>query len=441
MASYAEICQRIDLYDKIGAGDSGLCDIMRRKKQEEILLYIGSFHPRAVSQAGGTGRFAGYWQTRIGSGRADSKLIRAKTLEELLKILAEHYGIKTPEETRKETLEGIFEEWLDWKVDRNGNKEGTREHNRNCFNRYVAGTPLSKTPIVKVTTEALDEWARETLKKTPLSSKRFNTLKLVVTGPLDYAVRQGIIAESPWKPVQMTYKRLLKSERKAPSNQKLFYDDEVAALVRKLSEDYEKNRNTANMALILNFDLGLRVGELAALKWEDVDWKRKSISIRRQESEGKVEDFVKSDSAAGYRELPLSDRHITLLKRVQFDTGCLSGFIFTDEQGQRKTAAALKKRLIYVQVGKGGDCAGSHVKRIHCQRRTVGTKIAKDKGLEAARQWLGHTDLMTTLRYIYTTETIDSMRDYIQEESVLKALDSLKKQPENPVIKVSTSVI
>ena len=48
---------------------------------------------------------------------------------------------------------------------------------------------------------------------------------------------------------------------------------------------------------------------------------------------------------------------------------------------------------------------------------------------------------MTTLRYIYTTETIDSMRDYIQEESVLKALDSLKKQPEAPVIKVSTSVI
>ena len=173
------------------------------------------------------------------------------------------------------------------------------------------------------------------------------------------------------------------------------------------------------MAVIFNFDMGLRVGELAALKWEDVDWKRKTIYVRRQESEGTVEEYVKSDSSAGYRELPLNDHLINLLKRVQSDTGNLAGFIFSDESGKRKTASAIKKRLIYAQVGKGGDTAGSGVKRIHCQRRTVGTKIANDRGLEAARQWLGHTDLMTTLRYIYTTDTIDSLREYSEARSVL----------------------
>jgi len=43
--------------------------------------------------------------------------------------------------------------------------------------------------------------------------------------------------------------------------------------------------------------------------------------------------------------------------------------------------------------------------------------------MEAARQWLGHTDLQTTLKYIYTTETIDSLRQYSQENSALAQLD------------------
>lgn len=110
---------------------------------------------------------------------------------------------------------------------------------------------------------------------------------------------------------------------------------------------------------------------------------------------------------------------INLLKRLWQDFGLVSEYIFSDAQGRRKTSAAIQKRFIYAQVGKGGDKAASGIKRIHCQRRTVGTRIAKYKGLEAARIWLGHTDLQTTLRYIYSTETIDSMRDYVEKSSFL----------------------
>ncbi len=63
----------------------------------------------------------------------------------------------------------------------------------------------------------------------------------------------------------------------------------------------------------------------------------------------------------------------------------------------------------------------------NCQRRTIGTKIAKECGLEAARQWLGHKNLMTTLRYIYTTETLDTLRQYSESASAIDpgALDAL----------------
>ena len=139
----------------------------------------------------------------------------------------------------------------------------------------------------------------------------------------------------------------------------------------------------------------------------------------------KVEEYVKSDSAAGYRELPLNDHLLSLLRDIQTESSSLSGYIFSDADGKRKSAAAIQNRLIYAQAGKHGS--QDHVKRIHCQRRTVATRIAKDRGLEAARQWLGHTDLMTTLRYIYTNETLDSMREYSEEMSALKVLDHQKK--------------
>ena len=63
-------------------------------------------------------------------------------------------------------------------------------------------------------------------------------------------------------------------------------------------------------------------------------------------------------------------------------------------------SGSTQQRLIYAQVGKDGDKGGSGVKRIHCQRRTIGTKIAMKCGLEAARQWLRYINLMTTLRYM-----------------------------------------
>lgn len=132
---------------------------------------------------------------------------------------------------------------------------------------------------------------------------------------------------------------------------------------------------------------------------------------------------MKSDSSSGYRELPLNSQVLGLLKRLKQYFGDVSGFIFTDEDGNRKSSSALQKRLIYAQVGKNEDRANSEVKRIHCQRRTVGTRIANQCGLEAARQWLGHTDLQTALRYIYSTETLDTLRRFSESTSAIRVLD------------------
>lgn len=417
--SYKDFLTRLSFYDTIGTDISDEMKAMiQKKKEREILDYIYTFHDRSVTCVGGSGRYAGFWQTHIGKGRTGSMVKRARTLPELLHILAEHYGVKdTPPSKRTiPTLSEYFPHWLEWKGKRTGNKQLTLRHNYVDFQKNVAGTDLGGMKLDKITTEALDDWAREMLIRKPMSSARFNTYKIVVTGPLELAVREKLIPVSPWKPGLMDYKLLFKSSRRAPSKDKIFYEDEIQKIIQDCMEDYEETGNAADIAIVINFDLGLRVGELCALKWEDIDLKGRTICIRRQESEGKAEEYVKSDSEAGYRELPLNDNVLDLLHRLRRDLGTLGGFIFTDSKGNRKTAATLSDRMVYVQRGKDESIP---VKRIHCQRRTVGTRIAKELGLEAARQWLGHTDLQTTLRYIYTTETIDSLRQFSQVNSAL----------------------
>ena len=145
-----------------------------------------------------------------------------------------------------------------------------------------------------------------------------------------------------------------------------------------------------------------------------------------------VEDYVKSDSAGGYRELPLSSQAASLLKKLQKDFGTASEFIFCDADGRRKTSASIQKRLIYAQVGKNGDTASGEIKRIHCQRRTVGTRIANNMGIEAARVWLGHTDIQTTLRYVYSTETVESMRKFVENSSFLPSDCQMGEKIVNP---------
>ena len=92
LARYHDFLTQLNAYDTMTKDISGnTLTMLKKKKEEEILNYIKTFHSRKVSCIGGKGRFAGYWQTYVGKGREDTQIRRAKTLEELLHMLAEYF--------------------------------------------------------------------------------------------------------------------------------------------------------------------------------------------------------------------------------------------------------------------------------------------------------------------------------------------------------------
>jgi integrase len=106
------------------------------------------------------------------------------------------------------------------------------------------------------------------------SVKTINNVLTVLNRLLKSALEWGVIDRQPCRI------RLLKAA--APSVE--FYEPEIyEGLVAAAKED-----DRVHVAVLLGGDAGLRLGEIIALEWTDVDFRRGQLTVRRSEWRGEV---------------------------------------------------------------------------------------------------------------------------------------------------------
>lgn len=383
-------------------------------KEEKVL----EVHDYAISELEGSGR----WQTVVkdDTKKTGRREIKLSTYGKVIDRLYDFYFPENLDNSDSFSLNDIFEEWLEYKCKKKKNSAETRKQNSASYNKYVKNSKIGNMPMKSIKTIDLEDWAIDILSQYDMQAKNFNTHKIVVTGPLRYAKRKGWITENPWSKEELEYSHLFKSQRIKPSAKMVFYPDEIEELCIEFQRGYDYNRNIANLGLILNFELGLRVGELCAMKWSDINWKNETVFIQRMEdSSGKVVDYVKSDSSAGYRELDLSDEALEILRRIRRDCKVLSEFVFTKVDGTRADKMTFVHRLEKAEIALGWK-ENDNMKRSHCLRRTVASRMDADGWtLEEIRRWLGHTTAATTLKYIFNPFRESETRKKVKKLSIL----------------------
>ena len=179
---------------------------------------------------------------------------------------------------------------------------------------------------------------------------------------------------------------------------------------------------------VMNFSLGLRTGELAALKWSDIHGPkgRRSIFIQRQDVVDYVEDAVKADARAGYRELPISETGEELLEIIKRDQTVPSEWIFTDRKGNRRKKHAFMDKLRDLQRREFGLIKTKSNKNI---RMTVCSELGEALGLAEAQRWLGHNQLSTTEKYYLKSRKNDATRrEFLRNTQIHSDLTLLKAQ-------------
>lgn len=156
---------------------------------------------------------------------------------------------------------------------------------------------------------------------------------------------------------------------------------EVHKLINAASRVGRYGHRDATLILIA-YRHGLRVGELVALRWDQVDLEQGLLHVSR------LKNGVPSTH-------PLRGPELRALRRLRRQQGA-SPYVFTTERGSAITDSSVRKI-----VARAGDAAhlGFPV-HPHMLRHACGFKLANEgHDTRAIQHYLGHRNIQHTVRY------------------------------------------
>lgn len=163
---------------------------------------------------------------------------------------------------------------------------------------------------------------------------------------------------------------------------------------------------------------GMRPGETAALRWEDIDFKKEEIHVQAAKESGTNNTIKEPKTEAGNRIIPL---HAALKPKLQAAPRHPSGYVFVTGAGNPQNENSLRR--LWTGFKRALDIyMGAEVKRNkitksvlsddlvpYCFRHTFCTDLEKaGVPLNVAKEIMGHSDIQTTAN-IYTHRDLDTM--------------------------------
>ena len=364
--------------------DSVLDEFMSTKKEQ-----VKKVHPYSItSPASKNGR----WQTYYKSVDGKRKIVRAQTEDELLNKLVQLYFRNSYID--KMTFHELYEEWLDYMKSITNSPNTIKRHEQH-YKKYFEISILNNKKVKEIDELLLEQECNRIVREFNLPRKEWSNAKTILNGMYSYAVRKKYLEINFMDKVQIfvKFKQVVRKTGKTET----FNSDELKSLTEFLDRMYQESGDSSYMAVKLNFLLGLRVGELVALKWED--FSENHLHIVREEIRNQVTNeisVVEHTKTNKDRFVVLVPKAIAILNKLEHE----GDYIFMKD-GKRMTsiriASVLRKYARY---------EGTKLKSSHKIRKTFASNLnAAGVPLDCIRELLGHSSLSTTLGYIYNPLT------------------------------------
>lgn len=223
----------------------------------------------------------------------------------------------------------------------------------------------------------------------PLSVASVKLAHRILHRALADAVRWKLIAANPASGVRVP--------RSAPSEMTVWTSDEARRFLDAVADD----RLVALWTLALH--TGLRRGELAGLRWVDVDLEKGTLTVAQQRTTANYVVVVTPPKAKSHRQLLLAPATVTALRghqhrqrveRIAIGPAWTdSGFVFVDESGVEYHPQRFTKMFDEVVRRTGAPKI-----RLHDTRHTMAT-LALEAGVhpKVVQEQLGHSAIAVTL--------------------------------------------
>ncbi len=369
--------------------------------------------------------------------------IKRKSKCDLEDMIYEYYTSCREDENEQSkaslSLESLFYEFMKHKV--NEVNSGTVKRMMADWNRfYKPDKEFIATPLKSLTKINIDDFFNSILGTHHLKKKAFYNMCGILKQTLEYAVDAEYIEKNPYR-VKVNKKKFASSGKKS-SEKEVFQAEEKELFIHEMERRLENNpSNTAPLAILLDFELGTRKGEILAISKSDILDDR--IHIHRQlveefdtsnldsiKSKGfYVVDYTKSED--GDRWLPLTNRAKEIIRRVEIinkEYGyCYKDFLFV------KDGTCISPDAVDAQIKRGCEYIGIPVKTMHKIRKTyASTLLHNGVNISIVKDMLGHADESTTIKhYIYnienSRETDNKVLNALEEEICQKSDQSDQK--------------
>ena len=342
----------------------------------------------------------GYWKSYIDEN-GEKKLLKKKQEEDLKNAIVKSYTDPT-----KYTIKVRFNDWMK-RQECLGRSVNTIYKYECDYKRLIKGDKIERMDIRKITEEDICKFLNRILSDEN-KQVRWRALKDLFgyfKGMFEKAIRDRLITENPCTYVDLPLFRskCYNPPEKTPEERTLS-DNERKVLLNKV----HYSKNVGDMAVEFTMYTGMRVGELAALKWEDINLDRKTITIRRSEKRNRKtnERYIADTKNHKIRTIPLTDSMWEVLQRVkkyELQMGWLGEFIFQDENGRVK-ASKISDRA--VEMTQSSEFVNK--KSVHAIRRTINSNM-RCSGVPStvAASILGHSEKVNEMNYTYDMTSME----------------------------------
>ena len=328
------------------------------------------------------------WRTYLPDEEKGRRLVKRTSKESIEESIINYYQ----QQLDNPRIDDIFFEWNDRRLDLKKISNATHLRNKQFYNRHYVS--MGKRRIKSISQDEWGDFLEEQISEHNLTAKAFAGLKGITKGLLKRARKRKLIDYN----VEEIFDNLDVSEKEfhkviKEDYEEVFDEEETDKMIEYL----KNNLDTSNIAILLMFVTGARIGEIVTLKHSDFD--ENTFKIRRTETRYKnsdnkyvleVKDFPKSQ--AGVRTVIIPRDYEWICNKIKL-LNPFSEYIFiSPTTGNRLSTQAIRMRLDKL-------CKKLHIyhKSPHKIRKTYGSILLDnhiDNRLIIGQ--MGHTDIMCT---------------------------------------------